>query len=343
MSYEVKTKTKVSVVINFMPSWWKGNYGLTFGERYVFDPDYRVELFMFMERTVRQRFPELCIGSEEPEPSVVPPDFGNAITAAAAGCEVVYPKDNYPWNRHLPPEAIPKLKTSDNPEEVFPYKETISQVSYLNRKFGKDIHPVLNSRGILNDAVLIGGTEFFADFAQETENAEFLLNFSYGMLNSVVKCNHLRFGYKGLVMLTNCMIMMVSPTMYHTEFLDYDQNIYNLSSGFGQEFGIHHCGIFDKYADKYRKIPRINFLEIGWNSDIKLALKMFPETIIQYIISATFMKNSSPAMVRAEMEKILNLVGKEVSRFRISIPDLDYGTPDENIKIAVEKLKTSTK
>lgn len=332
MWYNVNDSLKINLIYNFLPSWWNRNYGLTFGERYVFGPDYRVELLMFMERTVRRRFPELCIGSEEPEPQVGGPDFGNTITPAAAGCEVVYPEDNYPWNRHLQSEAIPKLKAPENLSETFPYKEVVSQIGYLNRKFGKDVPPVLNSRGVLNDAILIGGPEFFADFAQETMNAEFLLNFSYGMLNSVINCNHLRLGYKGLVMLTNCMIMMISPAMYEKRFFGYDQDIYNLTSGFGQEFGIHHCGIFDKYTSKYRKIPRINFLEIGWNSDVKLALKMFPETIIQYIISATFISSAQRGEVKKKMEEILEAAKGDWHRFRLSVPDIEFGTPDENLK-----------
>ncbi len=70
---------------NFLPSWWRQNYGLTFGERIVFDPDYRLKSYRFMERTVHERFPVLHIGSPNPPTRGILPDFGNTITAAAAG------------------------------------------------------------------------------------------------------------------------------------------------------------------------------------------------------------------------------------------------------------------
>jgi hypothetical protein len=41
---------------NFMPSWWYRNYGIAYGERMVFDPDYRVEMHQAMRRLMAERF-----------------------------------------------------------------------------------------------------------------------------------------------------------------------------------------------------------------------------------------------------------------------------------------------
>ena len=39
-----------SAWFNFMPSWWYRNYGIEYGERMIFDPDYRVETHRTMRR-----------------------------------------------------------------------------------------------------------------------------------------------------------------------------------------------------------------------------------------------------------------------------------------------------
>jgi uroporphyrinogen-III decarboxylase len=332
MWYKVKDNLAIdSMFYNFLPSWWNKNYGIIFGKKYVFDPDYRVETFMFMERTVKERFPDLHIGSGDPEPTVIGPDFGNTITAAAAGCEVVYPDDNYPWNKHLPEEAIGKLKVPQDLGRIFPYKEILSQVGYLNGKLHQNVKPCWNSRGVQNDAALIKGSGFFTDYYENPEAASKLLNYSYSMLTSVVKHNHDDFGYRDMVILTNCTSMMVSPKTYDEWLLDYDRKIYQLTGGFGQEFGIHHCGIFDKYSAEYRKMPHLDWLEIGWDSDIKGALDSFPESAVQYIFSSTFAGSSDRNQIREKTNQMLEASRGNWHRFRLSVPDIDFGTPDENL------------
>ena len=169
MWYSVKDTLAIDgLFFNFLPSWWRAVY--------------RTELHRYMERKVFERFPGLHIGSENPQPQVILPDFGNAITAAAAGCEVVYPEDNYPWNKHLPWEAIMTLRLPDDLASLFPYSEIEAQVRLLNRKLGKDVQPVWNSRGVLNDAVLIGGPDFMTEFGARSPQASYLEQYSFGML-----------------------------------------------------------------------------------------------------------------------------------------------------------------
>ena len=332
MWYDVNEKLAINgLSYNFMPSWWNKNYGVEFGEKYVFDPDYRVETFMFMERTVNERFPGLHIGSKHPKPAVIGPDFGNAVTPAAAGCEVVYPVDNYPWNRHLPGESIKKLKVPQDLGKIFPYKEIISQVSYLNGKLKADVQPCWSVRGVQNDAVLIKGTDFFADYYENPEEASILLNYSYSILTSVVKHNYYDFDYRGLVMLFNCTSIMISPAAYEEWVLPYEQKIYGLVKELGQKFGVHHCGIFDGYSVQYRKIPRINLLEIGWDSDIEASFKLFTEATIQYIFSPSFLVSANREQIREKTGQILESSKKNWDRFRLSVPDIEFGTPDENL------------
>jgi len=342
MWYLVQDQLSINqLCYNFLPSWWRGYYGLNFGEKFWFDPDYRVELYRFMERTVHARFPSLHIGSPDPEPQVITPDFGNATTPAAAGCEIIYPEDNYPWNKHLSDEKIDQLKLPSGLDGIFPYREITSQVKYLNHKLDKDAAPWWNERGILNDAMLIGGSDFFVELTNHTEKARILVNFSRGILNSVIRQNHCVFGHKKMIILANCAVMMVSPTMYIQDVLELDRQVHQLVISFDQPFGIHHCGYFDKYGPAYRQIPKIDWLEIGWESSIRKTLDLFPEAIVQYILSAAFLQTASRNEVKEKMFQILEAAYGDWYRFRLSMPDVEYGTPDENLYEIFDACKRS--
>lgn len=333
MWYTVQDQLAIdSLFFNFLPSWWRSNYGLTFGERFVFDPDYRAGLHRFMERTVCERFPGLHIGSPDPLEGVVPPDFGNAITAAAAGCEVVYPLDNYPWNRHLSMEKVSGLQIPVDLTSTFPYSEILAQMRYLNHKLEKDTPILWNSRGVLNDAALIGGPAFLEEFGTDTPASRSLLDYSNGMLTAVIRANHDLFNHRGMVILTNCTEMMVSPAAYAQRLAVYDRAVYQLVTDQGQTLGVHHCGSFEKYAPAYRRfVPDLAWLEIGWGSDYRLALELFPETPVQYILSAVFVLTASSRQVRQKIEEILEGAAGCWHRFRLSMPDVEAGTPDENL------------
>lgn len=332
MLYSVHDQLSINQLwYKFLPSWWRGNYGLTFGEKFWFDPDYRVELYRFMERTVYERFPGLHIGSPDPTPQVIAPDFANATTPAAAGCEIVYPEDNFPWNKHLSDEKINLLKPPLALDDVFPFREITSQTQYLNNKLGKDVAPWWNVRGILNDAVLIGGSGFFVELTNHTEKARILVNYCRGILNSVIHQNHFIFKNNKFFNLANCSVMMISPKMYINDFLEYDRQVQQLTTNFGQPFGIHHCGYFEKYGPAYRQLSKIDWLEIGWESNIRKTLDLFPEAIVQYILSAVFFQTASLNEVKERVAQILETARGDWHRFRLSMPDVEYGTPDENL------------
>ena len=341
MWYSVLDKLAIDgLSYNFLPSWWHKNYGLTFGRRFVFDPDYRVELHRFMARTVYERFPSLHIGLKDPEPQVILPDFGNAITAAAAGCEVAYPEDNYPWNQHIPMEKARELTVPPDLMTVFPYSEIASQVAYLNRKLGRDTPVYWNQRGVLNDAALIGGPAFMEEFGAHTDDAEKLIAYSNGMLTAVTRADGELFHLKDDVMLANCTVMMVSPHTYETRLVQYDEAMYRLVTGQGRKLALHHCGSFERYATIYRRIPALVWVEIGWGSDIRLTLDLFPEAIVSSILSAVFVSTATRQEVHDKILSILETARGDWHRFRLTMPDIEAGTPDENLIEIHEVCKT---
>jgi hypothetical protein len=333
MWYQVDDTLAIqALTYNFLPSWWLSQYGLVFGERMVFDPHYRLDTHRFMARTVHGRFPHLHIGSPDPPLRGVMPDFGNAITAAAAGCEVVYPMDNYPWSHHLPAGRIPALKVPEDIGQAYPYCEIKAQVEMMRGKLGLDFPAALNTRGVLNDALLIGGDGFFAWLMDENILAGHLAAYSYAMMCATIDYNYRQWQFPDMTIIPNCTVMMISPGMYQSRFLHFDQEVERRLAGYGAWLGIHHCGSFERYARAYRLIPRLAWIEIGWGSDPRAALDLFPEATVQYILSAVFVAGSTRSQVRSRVEELLDTVRGDWHRFRISMPDVEAGTPDENLE-----------
>ena len=337
MWYVVKRELPIhSLLYNFLPSWWHRGYGVDFGRRFLFDPEYRVECYLQMERILAERFPELTIGDPDPVARVVPPDFGNAATAAAAGCEIAYPQDNYPWNRHLEAEKIGTLRVAEDLASCFPYSEIVSQVQTLNRLYGRDETPLLIPRGVLNDAMLIRGQDFFVDRGENPQTARHLLDFCQRTLQSVVAFNAAN-GRSETAILTNCTVPFVGPQNYSEWLLPLDLEIYEQIRNNRQPFGVHHCGILDPYIPAYRRFARVDFLEIGWDSDIARTLAAFPESLVRYIYSAHFLLTSSRQEVERRAREILAQVpAADLRRFSLSVPDIEHGTADDKLMAILE-------
>ena len=318
------------LMYNFMPNWWHQHYGLGWGRRMFFDPDHRLACHQRMRRLIHERFPRIPVGAPDPPPEVVAPELNNASTPALAGCEVRFPEDNYPWSHHLPAQAIGSLCLPDDLSACFPFTEVDAQVSYLNEKLGACAVPRWYVRGILNDAVLLCGSSLLEDLYADPTTVKRVLDYTHALLSSVISHNHV-VGDRSPVMLCNCSVMMVSPDLYERRILAYDRDIFDRVAGLGLKAALHHCGNFDRYASRYRSVPRIDFIEIGSASNIRLALETFPEADIQYIVDARFLATASRGDVSREMDRILTAAQGHWRRFQINVPDIEFGTPDENL------------
>ena len=339
--FTVKDKLAIkSLVVNFMPSWWNKNYKVSFGERYFFNPDYRIEVVRYMSRTINQHFPDLNIGLKNPQPEVVLPSLGCATGVAAAGGEIFYPEDNYPWSKHLSHEAIEKLKLPKNIEEVFPFNEVISQTKYLNNKLNKDFKPYLvKNNGILNSAMLIMGDELLLDLAYKKDIAKKVLEYCYEMWIKIIDYNNKVNSFPNIEKIGNCTAIMIGPERYEESLFSYDRDIIQRCYDINKKIMLHHCGKFDNFIPSYRRIPHADMLQIGYESNIKNALEAFPESDVEYFFSPYLIRNGSRNEIEGKTNEILESARGNWDRFSIILPDIDYGSPDENVSEVYECCK----
>jgi hypothetical protein len=323
------------VVFNFMPSWWYRNYGIEYGERMIFDPDYRVETHRAMRRIMAERFGAMHLGERDPQPCVTAPDWQNASTSAFAGCDVDYPKDNYPIGRHLPEDKLDNLHVPRDLWSVFPYNETARQVAYLNRRFNTDAANAVPTRGILNEAVILRGDALFLDMFVNPDRAQRVLDFSFNLMRRQLETNG------GGCTICNCTVPLIGPRSYDERIFDLDRGIAEQCGRQGGPFGIHHCGRFDEYATSYRRLsPAVAWVQIGHASDVRRVLELFPEAAgVDQLVEATLINSGTPAEVGARVDRILEATRGHWHRLSLSIADIDYGAPDENMAAVYEHLK----
>jgi uroporphyrinogen-III decarboxylase len=335
--YQVQKPTIVPTLVAFLPSWYSRRHGFSWGRRYYFDTDYRTEIIRDAQRTIFEHFGDIGIGSEAPKPDPICADYGNASLPAILGCEVEFPDDNFPWSHHLPESKIDTIKFPDDIESAYPVSEWIRQCRHLERKYDTTILPRWDTQGVQNVAVHLWGDKLFTDYYENPEHARWLLDISEESIERSFDYFR-KIGHKpGLFFHANCTVIMISPELYNRWLFPYEQRLYEHCHKNGYGYYVHHCGVIDKYLPSYRQIPKMGMLEIGWESDIKQTMELFPKAIVQYIIHVNFVRYAKPSEIQAKMQEILEVV-PDKSRFRISIPDLDSEVPDENIKASVEAL-----
>ena len=65
--------------VGFYPDWFHKHYGISFDEKYYFDPETRVEARMEIEKRLHERFGDVGLGNATPEPK--PPTTPGCLLA----------------------------------------------------------------------------------------------------------------------------------------------------------------------------------------------------------------------------------------------------------------------
>ena len=332
-------KSHIPLGAGFYPDWWHQNYGISFDKKYYFDPETRIEARMEMDRRLYERFGDVGLGDPNPKPKPFI-TFGMVMLPAVFGCEAVFQKDALPWAMplNLSEDEVRKLEVPD----IFkapPMSDMIQQIKYLKGKYGRVVGDI-NTTGVQNLALKIRGENFYIDYFENPELCHHLLKicteciirlfqFVYPITGSgamdVTPMSDPR-----IYVIPNCTIEQISLGTYEEFLLAYDNQVGDAC----HPFGIHHCGSIDQVLEGYARLRHLDFLEIGFGSDVRRTRQVLgPKVAINARISPVLMKNGSPDEVAAEVRSLINQ-GAPLENFSVDTIGLTYGTPDENVKAA---------
>ena len=325
--------------VGFYPDWFYKHYGISFDRNYYFDPETRVEARMEIEKRLYERFGEVGLGSPDPEPKPLI-TFGMAMLPAIFGCEIVFEADALPWAipLNLPEDEIMRLEVPD----IFnshPMKDMIKQIEYLEGKYGRVVGDI-NTTGVQNLALKIRGDQLYYDFFENPELCHHLLKVCTESIIQLFKFNHKTTGTGALdvtpmcdpklSILPNCTAEQISLETYENFILEYDNQVADACL----PVGIHHCGSVNEVLDGYAKVRHLEFVEIGFGSDVKRTREVFgPEVAVNSRISPVLMKNGTVEEVSVEVRHLIEQ-GSPLKNFSIDTVGLTYGTPDDNVKAA---------
>jgi methanogenic corrinoid protein MtbC1 len=326
--------------VGFYPDWFYKHYGISFDEKYYFDPETRVETRREIDKKLYERFGDVGLGDPNPKPKPTI-TFGMVMLPAVFGCEIVYKRDALPWAMplNLSEDEVMKLEEPD----IFyshPMTDMIKQIEHLKDKYGKVVGDI-NTTGVLNLALKIRGDQLYIDFFENPDLSHHLLKICTESIIQLFKFNLKTTGTGALdvtpmcdprlCVLPNCTVEQISLDNYEEFVLDYDNQVADACP----PVGIHHCGSVDQVMDGYAKVHHLEFIEIGFGSDVKRTREVFgPQVAVNARISPVLMKNGTTQEVAAEVHRLIDQ-GAPLQNFSIDTVGLTHGTPDENVKTAL--------
>ena len=334
-------KEHIPLGVGFYPDWFNKHYGLSFGREYYFDAEVRVETRMNIEKCLYERFGDVGLGNPDPEPKPLL-TFGMVMLPSIFGCDIIYKDDALPWAMplNLSEDDVMKLEVPD----IFnshPMTEVLRQIEYLKKKYGRVIGDI-NTTGVQNLALKIRGDQLYFDFYEKPELCRHLMQICTDCIIQLFKFNHETTGTGAvdvtpmcdpkLYVFPNCTAEQISLETYESHILEYDNQVADAC----HPVGIHHCGSVDEVLEGYAKVRHLEFIEIGFGSDVKRTREVCgPDVAVNARISPVLMKNGSAEEVATEVRRLIDN-GAPLENFSIDTVGLTHGTPDENVRTALK-------
>jgi methanogenic corrinoid protein MtbC1/uroporphyrinogen-III decarboxylase len=340
----VTKKESIPLGVGFYPDWFYRDYGISFDEKYYFDPETRIEARMEMDKRLYERLGDVGLGNPNPKPRPLI-TFGMVMLPAIFGCEIVFKNDALPWAMplNLSEKQVMGLEVPDI-FNAYPMTRVIKQTDYLKDKYGRVVGDI-NTTGVQNLALKIRGDQLYIDYFENPELCHHLLEVCAECIIQLFQ-----FVYKitgtgaldvtpmsdpSLFVIPNCTVEQISLETYETYVLRYDNRVADAC----HPLGIHHCGSVNQVLEGYAKVRHLEFVEIGFGSDVKRTREVFgPQVAVNARISPVLMKNGTTHEVASEVRRLIDN-GAPLHNFSIDTVGLTYGTPDENVKAALRTAK----
>ncbi len=219
-----------------------------------------------MRRVLWQRYRDLGLGEEDPQPRPVIGSLhvaGGFVIPALLGAEIRFAPD-------AAPQPLPRTVTAQEIDAFekpdfrtsWPMRELLTQMDALEAEYGYVIGD-LNTDGVLNAAYHFYGQDLFADFYLAPERVRRFLDIIGELIVDVALAVRERTGScsisvnrmvehvdRRMFYHANCSVQMISPASYRQLHLPVEQAMAQRI----QPFGIHHCGAnLHKVADGLRR------------------------------------------------------------------------------------------
>jgi hypothetical protein len=322
-------ETALRVEAGFTPNWYRKKLSIDFGEKWHNDPAYRKETVIAMRNELDKRFPGYNIGKMSDEPDLLTGVFGANMISAIYGLPVIYSENNWPNSAHNPlsDQEMKDMVPPDLDNNLF-FKDFLKQLDWIQKDQGKIIG-FINWQGLLNNAQRLRGQQIFIDIY---ENRELLLHLMNCICTTMIDAaRRLRQRQKAgnveyhFFTVSNCLVNMISPEDYRDFIMPFDLRISREFSS----LGIHNCAWnADPYLDYYANVPNVSYIDMGIESDLERAGKLFPDARRAVMYTPMDLNSKSIIQIKEDITRI----ARSIAPCDIVLADIEDGVPDDKVK-----------
>ena len=344
---------RIPVDVIFHARWWHENHGIIFDEGFFLDPCRRVEDERRMRAALYDRFGDLGLGEKDAKPR---PVIGPVLLATGHvlptlfGCDVVFREDTGAEvvALSLSAEEVMALELPDLAKHPI-WQAHMAMMDALEEEFGY-LEGDIPVHGVINAALDIRGVDFLIDLLENptlVDHLGWLIAQTSAAMASTLRQ---RTGSSSISInriiahidpsihiVPNCSLQMISPKTYEERLLKFDHYlVQELAPG-----GFHHCGSNGHlHAPVYAKANPV-YMDVGWGSDVAAVRRALPDAWLSLRLGPVKLLTCSVQEVYEDVWRLLDAAGG-ARRAAIVCVNMDYGTPDENVRAifqAVEAYK----
>jgi hypothetical protein len=289
-----------------------------------------------MATEVQQRFPGHPIGwvtAGRPPGDLVTGIFGAAAMGRLLGLSIRYFPNAWPANvgPHLSDDAVARLEPPDLAHNDF-FRGILRQATRAAELTGSAAG-YLHWQGVLNTAYRLRGETIFTDLIEKSERARHVFDVvATTMIEGAraLYAHQRRHGFEvRFLSVANCMLNMISPAQYREHLLPYDLR---LRAAF-ETFGIHNCAwSIDPHMEAYAEIRDLGYIDMGIESDLARARRLFPGARRNLLYTPMDLKNKPWTDIRADLDRIAEKLGP----CDLGLPDIETDVPDDRIRAVLE-------
>lgn len=326
----------------FSEAWFHSRYGMTFGERYCSDPISRTEQDREARRVLFERFGQAGLGEKDPKPRPHLEVCGHRFLPALFGCEIVFQDDQAPACRHIPLTSAEDIAAIPRPDLQANRwaAEFRRQGEALLRRYGST-DAAINFGGPLNGAMNILGHEALVYLGESPETMRSFLSLIADVCVEAYDTLTRAFDPAAPpgreMFIGNCPVLMISPATYSESVLPADFRF----RGQVEKFGLHHCGPMNRYLAAYQPLKPVEFVEVGWGSDVGAVHKAFPDSLLDLMINIYDLQKMPKAEMRGVVGNLVRAAGSLAGLRDVWVADIGPEVPDEAVLDFVEAVDSA--
>ena len=328
-------------------------FGVNYGKRYHYDPIYRIESELKVAAGLYRKFGKYGMGQAEPLPTlgvgIQPLDFLNA----ALGGKMVFRKDEAVQTPEKPLSNIRKISELEKLGDILwqdhpLFEDLFKQVEQMKKAYPE--LPISYIQGVWRDgpagqktfltmhtpyttAFRILGQEILELMLLDQEFVNAVLEWILCQYQSLWQAICGRMGWRGTKLhFGDCAATMLSPNLYKCICLPLYQK---LMEDF-EAAVIHSCGTSTHLLELFAQIPKVRQLQLGADTDWRLARKFFPRTQICAYYGCAKLLSQGPLDIERQLWRMCEQLE---DNFDVNCGGVDPDTPEENIYAYLETAR----